>query len=337
MFKTTFSKLALFATILALVVVILGAYTRLTDAGLGCPDWPGCYGQLTPPSNTVGAIHELPLPESFDESKAWTEMVHRYFAGTLGLVILALTIVAIKKRKQQYQQVALPFFILGLVIFQALLGMWTVTLLLNPLVVMAHLLGGMATLGFLWWLTLSSSRVREIPPNPPLKKGGWGDLKTWATLGLIILALQIALGAWTSANYAALACPDFPQCQGQWWPKMDFSGAFTVWKQSGSNFDGGVLSNESRTTIQMMHRIGALITLIFLAGLAFKSLAEQNSKNIKFAGIILFLVLITQVSLGISTVLLIRPLDVALAHNGVAAILLLTVITLNNLCRPQKT
>ena len=223
MFKSFFTKLSLFATILAIVVVVLGAYTRLTDAGLGCPDWPGCYGQLTPPTD-----------QSIDSQKAWTEMIHRYFAGTLGLVILVLAIVAIFKRKQpnvgarRAVPLQLPLVLLGLVIFQALLGMWTVTMLLNPLVVMAHLLGGMATLGLLWWLALRSQsnslkfaiRNSQSAINP--------NLKTWATLGLIILGIQIALGGWTSANYAALACPDFPQCQGQWWPSMDFSGAFTV-------------------------------------------------------------------------------------------------------------
>ncbi|MBI2339626.1 MAG: COX15/CtaA family protein [Deltaproteobacteria bacterium] len=310
------------ATILALVVVILGAYTRLTDSGLGCPDWPGCYGQMIP--RVMGHESRVTSYESpIDIKKAWTEMIHRYFAGTLGLFILVIAIISIKRRRQPGQPFLLPLLLLGAVIFQALLGMWTVTLLLNPLVVMGHLLGGMTTLGLCWWLTLT---CRGGPLWPPDMQGNHRGLPLpFAPIAaLIILILQIALGGWVSANYAALACPDFPTCMGSWWPQMNWAHAFDPWKSLGA------IDNEARVAIHILHRLGAVVTFLVLGFLAVKGLTGAEDKSVKATSIIMILLLIAQVTLGISTVLFIRPLEIATAHNAVAALLLLTVIALND-------
>ncbi|RMD70881.1 MAG: heme A synthase [Gammaproteobacteria bacterium] len=312
MTQKNFYRLALFATFLAFAVVVLGAYVRLSNAGLGCPDWPGCYGKLI-------VSHEV----AADPAKAWKEMIHRYLAGTLGLVIFALAFMAWRLRRLPNQPLFLPFFLVALVIFQALLGMWTVTLLLKPFVVMAHLLGGMTTLALLAWLSLKPYTFPSPPPG----------LHCWAVLGLAILVLQIALGGWTSANYAALACPDFPTCQHQWWPPMDFREAFTLWHEPHINYEGGVLENDARVAIHMMHRLGALVTFLFLGGLAIAAIA----RGVKGLGLALLAMVFIQVGLGISNVLLGLPLAVAVAHNAGAALLLLIMVALNYRLRTQRS
>lgn len=200
-------RLALFACLLAFVVVVLGAYTRLADAGLGCPDWPGCYGQLIVPTTEADVTDKAYLEQRpLEPAKGWKEMIHRYFAGTLGLVILALAIWSVVRRKYPGQPVWLPLFLLVLVIIQALLGMWTVTLQLKPVVVMGHLLGGLTTLALLVLLALISRLLTE-KVRLDLQPKAW---RAYAVMGLVILAVQIALGGWTSSNYAVLACPIFP-------------------------------------------------------------------------------------------------------------------------------
>lgn len=319
-----FRRLARFATIFALVVVILGAYTRLSDAGLGCPDWPGCYGHLGVPQ----AEHEVAranaaFPERPVEApKAWKEMVHRYFAGTLGLLILGLAVLALVNRRHVRQPVLLPLLLLGLVIFQALLGMWTVTLQLKPVVVMGHLLGGFATLSLLWWLAIGG---REAPL--PARYGHRRFLP-WVTLGVVILVGQIALGGWTSSNYAALACPDFPQCQSRWWPEMDFREGFVLWRGLGVNYEFGVLDHPARTAIHYTHRLGALVTALYLGLLTLGLLFDRRSDGLRGAALVVLLLLGTQVALGISNIVYQLPLSVAVAHNAVAASLLLSLLTL---------
>ncbi|MBI4411898.1 MAG: COX15/CtaA family protein [Deltaproteobacteria bacterium] len=324
------------ATLLAFVVVVLGAYTRLSDSGLGCPDWPGCYGQVTPPKDDPGrgVRPYAPTNQQFDSKKAWTEMIHRYFAGTLGLLILVMAVVSIVRQNQPEQPRFLPLVLLGTVIFQALLGMWTVTLLLHPLVVMAHLLGGMTTLGLCWWMYLGTKDKRpgtsdHGPGTKSLRSRVTGHWSLVPFIALFILILQIALGGWVSANYAALACPDFPTCMGHWWPKMDLTEAMTIWKNWGTNSEGGILSNEGRVAIQILHRIGAVVTFLFLGFLAIRCLKPGSSKTTKTTAIILILLLMTQVTLGISTVLFTRPLESATAHNAVAALLLLATLALS--------
>lgn len=333
--STTFSRLAAVATVLALCVVVLGAYVRLSDAGLGCPDWPGCYGHVgVPESGQEVAAANAAYPERpVEAGKAWKEMVHRYLAGTLGLLILALAIVAWRHRRRQ--PVWLPTLLVGLVGFQALLGMWTVTLLLKPVVVMGHLLGGLMTLSLLWWLALRRAGVASrqgVGPSPAAGR----YLRPWALLGLALLVLQLALGGWTSANYAALACPDFPTCQGAWWPPTDFGEAFILWRGLGIDYEGGVLDHPARVTIHLMHRMGAVVTFLYLGWLAIGTIRARGGQALTVAGAALLLVLLVQVSLGIGNVLLVLPLPVAVAHNGVGALLLLTLVTVLHYLNPPR-
>ena len=321
--KSAYHRLAMFACLLAFVVVVLGAYTRLSDAGLGCPDWPGCYGKLLVPDaeHQVTEKHYLEQ-RPLEPEKGWKEMVHRYFAGALGLVILALAVWAWLRRREPNQPVWLPTFLVGLVIFQALLGMWTVTLQLKPVVVMAHLLGGMATLSLLVLLALRTRGGSRQATGRDLR---WRGL---AAVALLVLAGQIALGGWTSSNYAALACPDFPTCQGQWLPDTDFDEAFVLWRGLGVNYEYGVLDHPARTAIHLAHRIGAVVTLLVLGWLALR-LMRSGGGAVAASGGLIGLLLLLQVSLGIANVVLQLPLGVAVAHNAVAALLLLSLIQLN--------
>jgi len=233
-----FSKICLTSVLLALVVIVLGAYVRLSDAGLGCPDWPGCYGQFSAPDNMEEITRaELLYPHKAVESdKAWKEMLHRYLASTLGLLIVTMAFVAWKNRNFIDQQLLLPTILVALVIFQGMLGMWTVTHLLKPTIVTLHLLTGLLTLSLLFWCYLKSQTILWY--RQPINK----SLRTWSRLALIILAIQLFLGGWTSTHYVALYCPDFPTCQGQWMPEMNFRDAFVLIQQSGVNYEGGVLS-----------------------------------------------------------------------------------------------
>ncbi|MGD8583501.1 MAG: COX15/CtaA family protein [Gammaproteobacteria bacterium] len=316
--KSLSYKISLFGCVFAAVVVLLGAYTRLVDAGLGCPDWPGCYGFLTvPDSHEEIKIAEQAFPHAPVEAhKAWPEMVHRYFAGTLGLIIALLAFLAFKARQDDSQPLLLPILLLGLVIFQAALGMWTVTMGLLPIVVMGHLLGGFTTLALLLLLFL---RLRD--GNKPSSAS---PLRNLALIGLAIVFIQISLGGWTSANYAAIICTDFPTCQGHWLPPLDIAGAFELHDENVQNYLGGFLGNDARVTIHWLHRLGALVTTLFILFLAFRLFSSEHRG---FAGWLL-LVLVVQVSLGISNVVFSLPLAVAVAHNGVAALLLLTMVTL---------
>lgn len=311
------------AMLLAFVVVVLGAYTRLSDAGLGCPDWPGCYGNVMVPDiqEEIDQSNEIYMSRPLEAGKAWKEMVHRYAAGTLGILILVIAILAWRARSQPGQQLTVPLLLVGLVIFQALLGMWTVTLLLKPIIVMGHLLGGMTILALLTWTYL---KCRSGTPAIRTKQH---PLRFWSLLGLIIVAVQISLGGWTGANYAALICPDLPVCQGQWWPPMDFSEGFIPWRGLGVNYEFGVLEGPARTAVHMSHRLGAVITLLVVAFIAVRSILDA-CLNVRRAGSILLALLIVQFSLGVANVLLTLPIMVAVAHNGVAALLLLSILTL---------
>jgi len=313
-------KLVSFSLGLAIVVIILGAYTRLTDAGLGCPDWPGCYGHLLVPSNDAhveaanAAYPERPV-ESF---KAWNEMIHRYFAGTLGLCILAISILAWRQRNSTSMR--LPGILLVVVCFQALLGMWTVTLNLLPVVVMGHLLGGFTVLSclFLLFLTLRPSSTAVGPVNVK-------PLLPIAAIGVLIVIGQIALGGWTSANYAALACTEFPVCEGDWSARLDFAGAFSV--PAAENYEFGAHSYPERMTMHIVHRFGAVVTACYLVWLAMRLYANRSqSPFMRKAGIILASVLTAQILLGISNIVFSLPLAVAVAHNAVAACLLLVMV-----------
>lgn len=326
---TLFRRIAFIGMLLALVVVVLGAWVRLSAAGLGCPDWPGCYGHFTADqaAQNLDAINEAFPQRPFEYQKALKEMLHRYVASSLGLLILALAGLAIANRKEPNQPVGLPIALVALVIFQGLLGMWTVTLLLKPLFVVLHLLGGLATLALLGWLAIDPER-RSRPRDE-------AGLRRLALAGLAILALQIALGGWTSSNYAALACPDFPTCQNAAWPPMDVKDAFVLWRGLGTDYEGGVLNHPARVAIHFFHRLGAIATALILGLLSLQVWRKGRNSSVRIAGALIGIVLIVQLVLGPLMVVRAVPLLLATAHNGVAALLLLSVVRLNRLLRPR--
>jgi len=241
-----------------------------------------------------------------------------------------LAVLAWRNRQQSKQPVVLPLALLALIIFQSALGMWTVTWQLKPVVVMAHLLGGLTTLSLLAWLILGQGNQK-----PPVGNAN-RMLRYSALLGLALVVGQIALGGWTSANYAALACPDFPTCQTRWWPPLDFREAFTLWRGLGVSYEGGVLNNDARVTIHMMHRLGALIVAFYLGWLSWRLIATIRNRLLQSAGGVIAALLTIQIGLGIANVVLHLPLPVAVAHTATAALLLLSLVTLNHLLRREN-
>lgn len=374
MIHPKFNKLAWITLALAICVIGFGAYVRLSHAGLGCPDWPVCYGKLTWPKHEV---HIAAANEAFPERpvevpKAWKEQVHRHIAAILGLLVLGLALLATRSRPHAWKillsscalilgaiflyvrehyvassvvviiaeaalmasawrwsntdMARVATFTLGFIIFQAMLGLWTVTWLLKPIVVMAHLLGGMTMFCLLTWMALRSSSNAAIPQPPTLRIRPllWG--------GVAVVGVQIALGGWVSANYAALACgTDFPTCLGQWWPQMDFAEAAVLWRGIGVDYEGGLLDPEARTAIQMMHRLFALVVIGYLVWLA----RRLNAEGLPTYGWGLLMVLGLQVLLGITNVVAGLPLPVATAHNVVATLLLFLLVGLLARLRPQ--
>lgn len=317
-----YKRLIFFATLLALGVVVLGSYVRLSDAGLGCPDWPGCYGKLTPhlASEEINqALAENPVgPVS--HAKAWKEMVHRYFAGTLGLLVLGIFVLSWKNRDEHNGSPALPSALLLLIVFQALLGMWTVTELLKPLIVTGHLIGGMTTLALLTWLW-----QRECGPSLT----GMLDVRayrSWGVLALSAVVVQIILGGWVSTNYAALACSDFPLCHGRWLPDMEFYSAFTLHRELGMDASGNLLSLQALTAIHWTHRLWAVAVLLLVGTAAFKL---ARLRGLCVWGMFLGVLLLVQLGLGISNILFSLPLALAVAHNAGAALLLATLVVIN--------
>jgi cytochrome c oxidase assembly protein subunit 15 len=366
--------LSLFAAVFAFGLVMFGAFVRLSNAGLSCPDWPTCYGEATWPQHAQAVAQaDAAFPDRpYEAHKAWREQVHRMLAGTLGVAVLALALVAAWRRRwarlalvaaavfaavgvSLYMRgehvfssalaalaIALPLataawldrpgawrisvLALGVIVFQAMLGMWTVTLLLKPVVVLGHLLGGMTTFGLLAWAAL---RYAGVGADDDRLAG----LRRAVVVGLLLLACQIALGGWTSSNYAALACgfgPEaFPRCLGQWAPPTDYHQGFVLWRGIGVNFEGGILDQPARTAIQMAHRFGALAVFCYLLALAWR-LARRG---LRLGGIALALALLAQVALGVSNVYFGLPLAVATLHNGGAALLLFVLLA--NLARTQ--
>lgn len=360
----TLRTLALLAALFAFCIVMFGAFVRLSNAGLSCPDWPTCYGKAAWPGHAQDiAQANAAFPDRpYETHKAWREQVHRFLAGSLGVMVLVIALMSAWRRKfavaavllaalfavvgvVMYMRgehvvssclsalaIALPLIAaatlkrpgawkvgviaLGVIIFQAMLGMWTVTLLLKPIVVMGHLLGGIATFSLLAWAALRWWRVGTPDDR-------FAALRTPVVIGIVVLVCQIALGGWTSSNYAALACGlDFPKCAGSWWPDTDFPQAFVLWRGIGVNYEGGVLDMAARSAIQITHRIGALVTFCYLGWLSHK-LARAGLRKL---GIAVGVVLVVQVLLGIGNVHLGLPLPVATAHNGVAALLLFTLL-----------
>lgn len=367
-----FHRFAWLAVALTLCVVVFGAFVRLSDAGLSCPDWPTCYGRAAwPQAASEVNDHAASAIRPFETHKAWREQVHRMLAGSLGVLVLLLAVLAARKRRYGIAQIAIasllvaaaiPLYMRGehgaasalailgetvllfaalrwsntdlartgaltlaVIIFQALLGMWTVTWLLKPIVVMGHLLGGLTTFALLTWMAW-----RAI--GRPIIVVEAGILKRWVIAGLLLLGLQIALGGWVSANYAALSCgagswsaDNFPKCVGQWWPPHDFREGFVLWRGVGVDYEGGVLDGASRIAIQMAHRIVAVVLALYLLAFAARLLYTPGMRSWSTA---LFVLVVAQVSMGILNVKLALPLPVAVAHNAGAALLLFVLVSL---------
>ncbi|HET6552181.1 MAG TPA: COX15/CtaA family protein [Dyella sp.] len=364
--------LALLAAVFAFGVVMFGAFVRLSNAGLSCPDWPTCYGRAAWPEqqHEIAQANQAFPDRPYETHKAWREQVHRFLAGTLGTLVLALALIASWRdrwaryavivgavcaaigvgmyiRGEHHWSLLLSIVAIGLplicairmhrpgawrisvlalsvVVFQAMLGMWTVTLLLKPIVVMGHLMGGIATFALLAYAALRFGGIAA-------QDDSYAGLRRAVVFGIVLLLAQIALGGWTSSNYAALACgTDFPKCLGQWMPPTDFREGFVLWRGVGVNYEGGVLDMAARSAIQIAHRIGALVVFCYLAWLSHR----VSRRGLRSQGLSIAVVLVTQVLLGISNVHFGLPLPVATLHNGVAALLLFTLLA--TLARTQK-
>ncbi|UUM32994.1 COX15/CtaA family protein [Vibrio japonicus] len=320
------TNLVRLSIVLTFVVIMLGAYTRLADAGLGCPDWPGCYGHLSVPNES----HEIALAKSLYPSltveahKAWLEMIHRYFAGTLGLVVFAITFLCLKSRVVSF---GLPVALSLVIVFQALLGMWTVTMKLMPIVVMGHLLGGFtmfSLLCLLYW----KLRDKQQPAETAVTESA--GLKVLAMITLILLMFQIALGGWTSSNYAALMCTSLPICQGNWVEYLDFKTAFQLLQPHSESYEFGTLDYGARMTIHVTHRIGAVLVTLFSLVLIYRLMSQSNT-GLSKAGRQVGVLLVIQLMLGVSNVLFSLPLVIAVAHNLGAALLFVSVLQVNYL------
>lgn len=374
-----FHRLAWAAVALAFCVIVFGGFVRLSNAGLSCPDWPTCYGQAAWPTQA----HEIAnanqnFERAVEVGKAWREQFHRHLAGSLGVLVLLLSLLAVRRRKLGASSILLasilvalsiPFYtglnlhspfefslasnhrtslilvaigelilllqairwsnsdaarlstgILMVIVFQAMLGMWTVIWLVKPIIVMSHLLGGLLTFSLLTWLAWQTT------PDTQLVQGIAPKLRVLLWIGLVLLVIQIALGGWTSANYAALACGnDFPTCQGEWWPAHDFREAFVLWRGIGVDYEGGVLDGAARVAIQLTHRMMAV--LVF-GHLLFVGIRMIMTHGLRYWGVVLTLLICSQVALGISNVVLNLPLWTAVAHNAGAAALLFVIVGL---------
>jgi len=337
-FKLTgLARLAWIAAAFALVVIVFGAFVRLSYAGLSCPDWPTCYGKITWPvhANEIASANAAFPDRAVDTTRAWREQVHRFLAGGLILTTFALAIWSWRRRTDLGGLAKVPLAAAGFILFQALLGMWTVTWKLKPIVVMGHLLGGITTFALLAYtaLRLTIPPIEKMAPvssHVPVLHGTIASsdrLRRLTIIGIALVAVQIALGGWTSANYASLACGlDFPTCLGVWWPQTDFREAFVLWRGIGVNYEGGVLDASARTAIQLVHRIGALLVFGHVA-FAVVQRALRYAPTRAYACAVA-LALLAQIGLGIANVRLGLPLPVATAHNGMAALLLVALLAL---------
>lgn len=330
MVNTQIRKLAGFGVIFALLVVSVGAYTRLADAGLGCPDWPGCYGFLTVPDQAVELdVAEARYPDAPVEFvKAWWEMGHRYIAGVLLLLVFSMLALAYRGRHQEDTPLTLASVLMTVILCQAAFGAWTVTLKLWPQVVTGHLLGGFTTLSLIWLLFLRQGGFAKVVSALPMPS-------LLARVAFVAVVIQITLGGWVSSNYAALACFDFPSCDGTYAPPMDMQQGFNVFQGVGPNYLGGLMTNEARMAIHWVHRIGAIIVL-FVVG----ALVLQMVRQVAVVAYLLLAALLTQITLGILNVVWVLPLLNATAHNTVGALLLLVLVTINfapqlRLAQPQ--
>ena len=331
-------RLALFGVLLCLVVVVLGAWVRLTDAGLGCPDWPGCYGHVTPAGaeKVEGKIESYSPGWEYDSGKAWREMIHRYAATTLGFVIVLITAIALAYRRERPMAPAYAVVLLATVVMQGALGAFTVWWLVKPLVVVLHLAGGLTTLSLLFWLWLTMRRTtRELRPEPgatrtPLLDGA----RRAAVVATAVVGMQILLGGWTSSNYAAVACPDLPTCQKQWWPEgMDYQDAFVLWRGLDINYTGGVLEHPARVAIHFTHRLGAIVATLAVLIAAWLALRRAPTALLRRGAWWAVGALGLQLLIAVAMILKAFPISLAAGHNAGAALLLMAMLLLNRRLR----
>lgn len=352
-----FRRLNLLTLVLCYALVVLGAFVRLSNAGLGCPDWPGCYGHVGVPD----AAHEIAAAEqSYPERpveapKAWKEMIHRYLAGFVGLLIGTLAVLAWRDPQRRLPR-RLATTIVGVVLLQIVFGALTVTLKVNPLIVTTHLMLGLTTLSLLWWMWLGvraeAAGTATATVETPRRREARNEREAWqqidasqaapgaaaklpallrplATLALCVLVAQIFLGGWTSTNYAALACPDFPACHGSFLPKTELSDAFKLWHGHDIDYEYGILDVAARATVHLVHRYGALVLSLVLIGVSLYLLRSGHTA-LRRLGTALLGALALQVAIGVGLVHLQLPLWLADAHNAGAALLLLAVLALNH-------
>jgi cytochrome c oxidase assembly protein subunit 15 len=315
-----YRKLVFFTWFLTLDLIMFGAFVRLTDSGLGCPDWPGCYGSASP-LGSLTDIHAANRAMPFGAvslSKAWIEMIHRYAGSILGMLIIAIVYMAWRYRGRLGRSPALATVALVTVCVQGAFGAWTVTHLLMPVVVTAHLLFGMLTLAVMTWLAARERPYQALGATAARWRG-------WMAGGALLLMLQIALGGWVSTNYAALACMDFPTCQGRWLPPMDFAGGYSIIRALGELPSGEMISQYALTAIHWVHRNFAFVVFLYLGTLAFRLRVEPGLRGP--ANLMLGL-LLAQLLTGLTTIFFEWPLLIAVLHNGGAAGLVLAAVTL---------
>ena len=315
-----YRRIVFWTWFLTLDLIMFGAFVRLTDSGLGCPDWPGCYGNFSPigaSEHISDALLSMPYgPVSFP--KAWIEMIHRYIGSILGLLIISITWMAWRWRHILKQRPTLATTTLLIVCIQGAFGAWTVTHKLMPIIVTTHLLGGMTVLGLMTWL--AAREKYHAPLSDPHR-----HLIPWLAGGLLLLGIQIALGGWVSTNYAALACMDFPTCHGRWLPPMDFSGGFSLIRALGVLPSGAMISQDALTAIHWTHRNFAFLVFIYLLALAF-----HTKKHAGLVGPTKLMIglLVAQLITGLTTIFFQWPLAIAVIHNGGAAGLVLVMVTM---------
>jgi heme a synthase len=331
-----FFRLALFSALFSALLLLVSAWGRINEAGLGCPDWPGCYGRLFAPltAQDVNEARAYFPRQPAEEEKLLKETLYRYFSGALGLLIVRLTVLGWQLKKHvRRQQVLIPALVFVLVFAQVVLSILTVKLQHKPLIGMLHLSVGLSTLGLLWWVVLRELRFwRPVTavPSALLRR-----LRPRALVGLLLVIAQIALGGWMSVNYAALACPDFPVCQGTFWPPLNFFDGFALWRDIGLEYEGVLLNLEAATAIHVAHRVGALITFMYVGWLALHTMRVGAGSHLCRYGLLVLLLLLAQGALGIANVLAHLPVVLAVAHHAVGALLMLSLITFNHALRPR--
>lgn len=321
-----YRKLVWVTLFLTFDLIMFGAFTRLTDSGLGCPDWPGCYGHSNPlmAHEHINAAQEAMPTGPVTVIKAWIEMTHRYLAMAVGVLIIVLMVIAwwrwIRSRHLETRfRPLLPTLLFCCICLQGAFGAWTVTMKLQPVIVTIHLLLGLTLLAAQAWM--GAGQNTHLPVSAQGR-----SLAFPALLALLLLVVQIALGGWVSTNYAALACNDFPLCHGVVIPQMDFENGFTLWRHLGKTADGEYLPFPALTAIHWVHRSFAFVVIAFVVWLASKAMKDAGLRS---TGRWLLIIIALQLLTGLSTIYLNWPLVIAVMHNGGAALLLLLLVMLN--------